>query len=150
MIPVTLHFTEEQYQLLQRHAENTNVTVEQILQESAENKVLSLTAEMQDSIDLAGISLAHLLEEVAQKINSRLGDLPDVSGMSDFSVLQLAQSTMDEAENERLYELQHLDRFLTPDEGLEFARLKEKAYWGQLTKNQALLEAKKRGLFEDE
>ncbi len=116
MIPVTLHFTEEQYQLLQRHAENTNVTVEQILQESAENKVVTI-----------------------------LSQVPPMDALSDTEILQMALSKMDVVSQARLHDLQHQET-RTLSEQQELAVLWDEYWVGQYTKTEAMIEASKRGL----
>lgn len=77
MIQVTVNFTEEEYQLLKRYAEDKNLSIEQVLEQAAKN------------------------------INMMFDKAPDMSLLPDHVVLQMAKSMMDDKENERLYELQH-------------------------------------------
>ncbi|MBZ0309910.1 MAG: hypothetical protein K8I82_27855, partial [Anaerolineae bacterium] len=73
MIQVTVTFTEEEYQLLKRYAEDKNISIEQVLEQAAKN------------------------------INVMFDKAPDMSLLPDHAVLQMAKSMMDEKEDERLY-----------------------------------------------
>lgn len=81
-------------------------------------------------------------------ISSGEDPFPPVSSLSDQEVLALADSEMDEAQNERLGELQTRGKAsgLTNPERLELMALMQIYQLGQLRKSEGLAEAVRRGL----
>ena len=99
-------------------------------------------------------ALETVLAEALEMMWPSLGDLseedplPPASRLSDSEVLELADSKMDAAQNERLAELQSRGKTggLTLAERLELAALLQIYQLGQLRKSEGLAEAVERGL----
>jgi hypothetical protein len=99
-------------------------------------------------------ALETVLGEVLEMMWPSMGNLPEddplspVSSLSDIEVLELADSKMDAAQNERLADLQARGKTggLTPAERLELAALLHIYQLGQLRKSEGLSEAVQRGL----
>ncbi len=99
-------------------------------------------------------ALETVLAEVLEMMWPSLGNvpeddpLPSVPNLSDVEVLELADSKMDAAQNERLADLQARGKTgrLTPAERLELAALLQIYQLGQLRKSEGLSEAVQRGL----
>jgi len=101
-------------------------------------------------------NLEAVLAEALEMIWPTLGipadedPFPPVSSLSDEAVLALADSEMDEAQNDRLGELQARgkDSGLINPERLELMALMQIYQMGQLRKSEGLAEAVRRGLRE--
>ncbi|MCP3958968.1 MAG: hypothetical protein GY719_14045 [bacterium] len=99
-------------------------------------------------------ALETVLAEALKMMWPSLGNLPEddpfprVSNLSDAQVLELADSKMDAAQNERLAGLQARGKAggLTSAERLELAALLQIYQLGQLRKSEGLSEAVQRGL----
>ena len=99
-------------------------------------------------------ALETVLAEALEMMWPSLGNLseddpfPSVSHLSDIEVLELADSKMDAAQNERLADLQTRGKTggLTLAERLELAALLQIYQLGQLRKSEGLSEAVQRGL----
>ncbi len=95
-----------------------------------------------------------MLAEALEMMWPSLGNLseedpfPRASRLSDLEVLELADSKMDAAQNERLSDLQTTGKTggLTFAERLELAALLQIYQLGQLRKSEGLAEAVQRGL----
>ena len=93
--------------------------------------------------------LAEALEMIWPTLGSPAEDpIPPVSSLSDAEVLELADSEMDAAQNERLGELQKRGKAsgLAHAERLELMALLQIYQLGQLRKSEGLAEAVRRGL----
>lgn len=102
--------------------------------------------QLKEVAEYQNLSIEQALEKAAENISKILDGSFALEMLSDQIILQMANAKMDEEEDDSLDELQHVDSPLTEQEAVELAQLKAKAYRGQLIKNEAMLEAEKRGL----
>ena len=91
-----------------------------------------------------------VLAESLEMLWLTVGEFPPISQLSDAEVLALANSWMDEGQNQRLGELQAKGKTttLTESERYELLALLHIYQLGQLRKSEALAEAVHRGLRE--